>query len=117
MDTRTIIDPPSWEHIEDFGPGDTVTVRLRIREEERERVQAFKGTVIRGKFRKGIVPQPGASFIVRRIASGVGVERTIPLYSPNIESLKVDRRGKVRRARLYYLRKVFGKKARIKEKR
>ncbi len=98
--------------IPDFGPGDTVRVHLRVREGNRERVQVFEGVVIA---RDG-----GGStetFTVRRIASGVGVERIFPVHSPRIEKLEVTRRGDVRRAKLYYLRQLRGKAARIKESR
>ena len=99
--------------IPDFGPGDTVRVNFRIREGDRERIQAFQGVVIRRQNGKG----PSANFTVRRMAGGgVGVERIFPLYSPLIDSLEVSRRGSVRRAKLYYLRGLQGRAARIKEK-
>ena len=98
--------------VQEFRPGDTVRVSLRIREGDRERVQAFEGVVIR---RQG--KGAGASFTVRRVSRGFGVERTFPIYSPRLEATEVIRRGDVRRAKLYYLRKRFGKAARIKEKR
>ena len=98
--------------IESFRPGDTVQVRTKVKEGERERVQSFEGVVMRSR---GV--GPGASFTVRRVAHEVGVERTFLLHSPNVESLKVVRKGKVRRARLYYLRGLSGRKARIKERR
>ena len=97
---------------QDFGPGDTVRVNFRIREGERERVQAFQGVVI-GRRKGG----PGASFTVRRVTYNIGVERTFPLSSPLLESVEVIRRGVVRRAKLYYLRGLSGRAARIKEKR
>ncbi|MCL6561955.1 MAG: 50S ribosomal protein L19 [Firmicutes bacterium] len=95
-----------------FRPGDTVRVSLKVREGNRERVQQFEGVVIR-------IRGVGLSktFTVRRVSYGVGVERTFPLHSPQIEKLEVLRRGKVRRARLYYLRNLRGKAARIKERR
>ncbi|MFN0203801.1 MAG: 50S ribosomal protein L19 [Bacteroidia bacterium] len=95
----------------EFRAGDTVSVHVLIKEGEKERVQQFKGVVIQ---RKGI----GATqtFTVRKISSGVGVERIFPLYSPNIEKIEVLKRGKVRRARLFYLREKIGKDARIKER-
>lgn len=96
----------------EFGPGDTVRVHLKVREGGRERIQVFEGTVIAR--RGGGLDE---TFTVRRIASGVGVERVFPLHSPAIEKIEVSRRGKVRRARLNYLRKLRGKAARIKEKR
>ncbi len=97
--------------VADFQPGDTVKVNVRIREGGRSRLQAFQGVVIRR--REG---GPASSFTVRRQASGIGVERSFPLYSPNLESVEVQRRGKVRRANLYYLRGLSGKAARIKER-
>ena len=99
-------------NIPDFGPGDTVRVNFRIREGERERIQAFQGVVIRRQNGKG----PAANFTVRRISAGIGIERIFPIYSPLIESLEVTRRGSVRRAKLYYLRGLQGRAARIKEK-
>lgn len=95
----------------EFGPGDTVQVHLRIVEGEKERVQVFEGTCIAR--RGGGVRE---SFTVRKVSYGVGVERTFPLHSPRVEKVKVVRRGKVRRAKLYYLRQLRGRKARIKEK-
>ena len=98
--------------IPSFGPGDTVRVNFRIREGDRERVQAFQGVVIRRQNGAG----PAANFTVRRITSGIGIERTFPLHSPLIDSLEVARRGSVRRSKLYYLRGLQGRAARIKEK-
>ncbi len=96
--------------IPDFKAGDTLRVHFRIKEGEKERIQAFEGVCIR--YRKGGVR---ASFTVRKVSYGVGVERTFPLHSPLIEKIEVLSRGRVRRARLYYLRKLRGKAARIKE--
>ncbi|MDL1972318.1 MAG: 50S ribosomal protein L19 [Deltaproteobacteria bacterium] len=96
----------------DFAPGDTIKVHSRILEEERERIQVFQGVVIR-KRGSGM----SSTFTVRRISYGVGVERTFHLHSPLIEKIEVVSHGKVRRARLYYLRKLRGKAARMKEKR
>jgi large subunit ribosomal protein L19 len=96
----------------DFKAGDTIKVHARIREGEKERVQVFQGVVIRK--RKG---KTGATFTVRKISYGVGVERVFPLHSPAIDKIEVVSRGKVRRGRLYYLRNLRGKAARIKEKR
>ncbi|MCY0881483.1 MAG: 50S ribosomal protein L19 [Firmicutes bacterium] len=95
-----------------FRPGDTVRVALHIKEGNRDRVQTFEGVVIAFK-------GAGLSkmFTVRRVSYGVGVERIFPLHSPRIESIQVVRRGKVRRAKLYYLRNLRGKAARIKERR
>lgn len=97
----------------DFRSGDKVRVHVKIREgEEKERIQIFEGSVIRK--RKGL---SGATFTVRKVSYGIGVERTFPLHSPRLETIEVVSRGKVRRAKLYYLRKLKGKAARIKEKR
>jgi len=94
-----------------FGAGDTVTVNVRVKEGERERVQAFQGVVI-AKKNRGL----NSSFTVRKISHGVGVERVFQSHSPIIASVQVERRGDVRRAKLYYLRDRSGKSARIKEK-
>ena len=99
-------------NIPQFGPGDTVRVNFRIREGDRERIQAFQGVVIRLNNGAGV----SANFTVRRITAGIGIERIFPLHSPLIESLEVTRRGSVRRAKLYYLRGLQGRAARIKEK-
>ena len=96
----------------DFRPGDTVKVHARIKEGEKERIQVFQGVVIRK--RKG---NTGATFTVRKVSYGIGVEKIFPLHSPTLDKVEVVTRGKVRRARLYYLRKLRGKAARIKEKR
>ncbi|HEE8799499.1 TPA: 50S ribosomal protein L19 [Staphylococcus aureus] len=93
-----------------FRPGDTIRVHVRIIEGTRERIQVFEGVVI--KRRGGGVSE---TFTVRKISSGVGVERTFPLHTPKIEKIEVKRRGKVRRAKLYYLRSLRGKAARIQE--
>ena len=95
-----------------FGPGDTIKVMVRVREGDKERLQAFEG-VCMGKRGGGI----NETFRVRKVSAGVGVERIFPLHSPSIATIDVVRRGKVRRAKLYYLRHVSGKAARIKEKR
>jgi len=95
-----------------FAPGDTVRVHVRVIEGEKERTQLFEGVVIRKRGEGG-----RASFTVRRISYGVGVERTFPLHSPRIEKIDVVRRSKVRRSKLYYLRSLAGKAARLKEKR
>ena len=97
--------------IPDFSPGDTVLVNVNVVEGERKRVQAFEGMVI-AKRNRGL----NSSFIVRKISSGEGVERTFQTYSPLIASIEVKRRGDVGRAKLYYLRQRSGKAARIKEK-
>ena len=98
--------------IPDFAPGDTIKVGYKVTEGTRSRVQNYEGVVIS---RKGGATL-GASFTVRKISFGEGVERVFPLHSPNIESITVVRRGKVRRAKLYYLRERRGKSARITEK-
>lgn len=94
-----------------FGPGDTVVVQVRVKEGERERLQAFEGVVI-AKRNRGI----NSAFTVRKISSGEGVERVFQTHSPMVAEIKVKRRGKVRRSKLYYLRGLTGKAARIKEK-
>ena len=94
-----------------FAPGDTVIVQVKVREGDRQRLQAYEGVVIAMRNR-GI----NSAFTVRKISSGVGVERTFQTYSPMIDSLTVKRRGVVRQAKLYYLRALSGKAARIKEK-
>jgi large subunit ribosomal protein L19 len=98
--------------IPEFGPGDTVRVSVKVVEGSRERVQAFEGVCI-ARRNRGI----NSSFTVRKISYGEGVERIFPLYSPQIASIEVVRRGRVRRAKLYYLRGRTGKAARIQEKR
>lgn len=100
------------EGIPSFRPGDTLRVNVRIREGEKERLQAFEGVCI-GRKHGGI----SETFTVRKVSGGVGVERIFPLHSPIIESIKVVRQGSVRRAKLYYLRNLRGKAARIKERR
>src|SRR3569623_35395 len=97
--------------IPEFGPGDTVTVNVKVKEGDRTRVQAYEGVCI-GRNGGGIIE----SFTVRKISYGEGVERVFPIYSPMIDSIKLVRRGKVRRAKLYYLRGLRGKSARIVEK-
>lgn len=98
-------------HIPVFAPGDTVIVNVNVVEGTRKRVQAYEGVVI-GRRNRGL----NSSFVVRKISSGEGVERTFQLYSPTIASIEVKRRGDVRRAKLYYLRDRSGKSARIREK-
>ena len=97
--------------IPNFNPGDTVQVNVNVLEGDRKRVQAYEGVVI-AKRNRGL----NSSFIVRKISSGEGVERTFQTYSPMIASIEVKRRGDVRRAKLYYLRNLSGKAARIREK-
>ena len=98
--------------IPDFGPGDTVSVHAKVIEGDKERIQIFEGVVI--KRRGGGINE---TFTVRKISNGIGVERIYPLHSPNINKIVRLRSGKVRRAKLYYLRKLKGKAARIAEKR
>jgi len=95
-----------------FFPGDTLRVQVRVREGDKERLQAFEGVCI-GRRGGGI----GETFTVRKVSAGVGVERIFPLHSPSLSSIEVVRRGRVRRAKLYYLRQLSGKRARIQEKR
>lgn len=98
------------EEIPQFNVGDTVRIDVNIREGERERIQQFEGTVIA---RKG--SGVSETFTVRRISYGVGVERVFPLHSPNVKAIRVVRQGRVRRAKLYYLRDRVGKAAKVKE--
>lgn len=97
--------------IPEFGPGDTVVVQVRVKEGNRERLQAYEGVVI-AKRNRGA----NSSFTVRKISHGEGVERVFPTFSPTVAEIKVKRRGDVRRGKLYYLRDRSGKSARIKEK-
>lgn len=97
----------------DFRAGDTVKVNVKVVEGQRRRIQVFQGVVIERHGGKSI----GAGFTVRKSSFGVGVERTFPLHSPNVDSIEVVSRGKVRRAKLYYLRDRHGKAAKIREKR
>jgi large subunit ribosomal protein L19 len=112
MSTKSLTEFEPNPNIPTLAPGDTVKVSARIIEGDKERIQVFQGVVI--KIRRGGV---GANFTVRRVAYGVGVERTFPLFSPLIEKVEVVRHGKVRRAKLFYLRGLSAKKARIKERR
>jgi large subunit ribosomal protein L19 len=98
--------------IPDFKVGDTIKVHAKIKEGEKERIQVFQGFVIRK--RKG---KTGATFTVRKVSYGIGVERIFPLHSPSIDKIEVVSKGKVRKGKLYYMRKLRGKAARIKEKR
>lgn len=100
------------EGIPSFRPGDTVKVQVRVKEGDKERLQAFQGVVIA---RKGGGTRE--MFTVRKISGGIGVERIFPLHSPNVDRIEVLRRGRVRRAKLYYLRELRGKAARIEERR
>ena len=106
-----IENPQMEKDLPDFGPGDTVVVQVKIKEGDRERLQAFEGVVI-GKRNRGL----NSSFTVRKISHGVGVERTFQSFSPLVDSVKLKRRGDVRQAKLYYLRELTGRAARISEK-
>ena len=108
--STTVLDLKPNENVPEFRPGDTVRVHAKVVEGERERSQAFEGVVIR-KRNAG----SSSNFTVRRVAHDVGVERTFPIFSPRLEKVDVLRRGKVRRAKLYYLRGRTGRAARIKE--
>ena len=112
MNIASLIEVKPNPNIPDISPGDTVKVGVKVVEGEKERTQIFQGVVIR--MRRGV---SGGSFTVRRVTYGVGVERSFPLCSPLIEKVEIVRRGKVRRAKLYYLRGLSGKASRIKEKR
>ena len=111
MDVSHLVELSGNSAIEAFGPGDTVRVSAKVVEGDRERIQVFEGVVIRRN-----MGGAGANFTVRRIAHGVGVERSFNVHSPRLEKVQVMRQGRVRRARLYYLRGLTGKAARIKEK-
>lgn len=108
----TLVPNEAKTDVPQFGSGDTVRVHAKVIEGTRERIQVFEGVVIRRRG-KGLV----SNFTVRKLASGVGVERTFPINSPRVDKIEVIRRGKVRRKNLYYLRGLTGKAARIKEKR
>jgi len=112
MNVDSLINAKRNPRIPELAPGDTVRVFTKVIEGGKERIQPFQGVVI--KLQGGGI---GATFTVRRIAYGVGVERTFPLYSPRVERVEITRHGKVRRAKLYYLRGRSGKAARIKERR
>jgi len=113
--TNKIISQIEAEQMEkelaEFSPGDTVVVQVKVKEGDRERLQAFEGVCIRKRSRA-----LNSAFTVRKISHGVGVERTFQTYSPLVESIAVKRRGDVRQAKLYYLRELSGRAARIKEK-
>jgi large subunit ribosomal protein L19 len=111
MDTLQLLDREQMRtDIPQFKPGDTIKVHVRIREGDKERIQIFQGVVIRK--RKGKI---NSTFTVRKISYGIGVERIFPLHSPMIDKIEVVSRGRVRRSRLYYLRKLRGKAARSRE--
>lgn len=111
MEPTSVVHLEENPNIPDFGPGDTIRVHAKVVEADRERTQVFEGVVIRTR-RGGA----GATFTVRRVTHGVGVERTFLYHAPGLERVQVTRRGKVRRANLYYLRGRTGKAARIKER-
>lgn len=115
MNTNKLISELNAEQMDkelpEFGPGDTVVVQVKVKEGTRERLQAFEGVVL-GKRNRGL----NSAFTVRKISHGIGVERTFQTYSKLIDSISVRRRGDVRQAKLYYLRELSGKAARIKEK-
>jgi large subunit ribosomal protein L19 len=112
MSTAPLIEIKPNPNIPALAPGDTVKVSSKVVEGDRERIQVFQGVVI--KVRQS---GAGANFTVRRVAYGIGIERTFPLYSPLVDKVEVIRHGKVRRAKLYYLRGLSAKASRIKEKR
>ena len=116
MSTNKIISQLETEQMQkelpDFGPGDTVVVQVKVKEGNRERLQAYEGVVI-GKRNRGL----NSSFTVRKLSHGEGVERVFQTHSPSVAQVEVVRRGDVRRAKLYYLRNLQGKAARIREKR
>ena len=111
MELSRYKEPQLSEKIGSFREGDTVRVNFKIKEGDRERIQAFEGVVL--KYRKAGV---GSSFTVRRVVQEYGVERIFPLYSPLVDSVNVVKQGSVRRSKLYYLRGLSGKKSRIKER-
>jgi large subunit ribosomal protein L19 len=115
MNSNSIISQIEAEQMEkalpEFAPGDTVVVQVKVKEGTRERLQAFEGVVL-AKRNRGI----NSAFTVRKISHGIGVERTFQTYSPLVDTISVKRRGDVRQAKLYYLRELSGKAARIKEK-
>ena len=111
MNIIDVLEKEQLKKIPEFNPGDTVVVQVRVKEGERERIQAFEGVVI-AKRNRGL----NSAFTVRKISHGTGVERVFQTHSPLISEITVKRRGDVRRAKLYYLRDLTGKAARIKEK-
>jgi len=112
MDIRELVKPEIDANISRISPGDTIRVRLKLVEGGKERVQHFQGMVLRT--RKGV---DGGSFTVRRVVYGIGVERTFPFQSPFIQGVDVLKHGKVRRAKLYYMRRLSARQARLKERR
>ena len=112
MDIASLVDIKPNPNIPELAPGDSVRVSIKVVEGDKERIQVFQGVVIR--LRRGAA---GSTVTVRRVSYGVGVERTFLLYSPRVEKIEIVRRGKVRRARLYYLRGLSARASRIKERR
>jgi len=112
MDVRQFVRPKMNPSIPQISPGDTIKVSLKTIEGDKERLQHFQGVVIR--VRKGV---DGGSFTMRRVSYGIGVERTFPFQSTSVQNVEVLRHGKVRRAKLYYMRKLSSKRARLKERR
>lgn len=112
MDIREFVKPKMNPNIPQISPGDTVRVSLKTVEGDKERLQHFQGVVIR--MRKGV---DGGNFTVRRVSYGIGVERTFPLQSLSVQNVEVLRHGEVRRAKLYYVRRLSAKRARLKERR
>lgn len=110
MDLRELEKEQLRDNIPAFGPGDTVRVHVKVREGDKERIQVFEGVVL-GRRGGGV----RESFTVRKVSYGIGVERVFPLHSPNVSQIEVVRRGRVRRAKLYYLRALKGKAARVEE--
>lgn len=108
---ETFLKPILKTELPDLRPGDTVRVYQKIQEKDKEKIQAFEGIVIARKHRK----EAGATITVRKIISGIGVERIFPIHSPTIEKIEILKKGKARRAKLYYLRKAKGKKTRLKQ--
>lgn len=112
MDVREFVKPEMNPNIPQLSPGDTVRLSLKTVEGDKERLQHFQGVVI--GLRKGV---DGGSFTVRRVSYGIGVERTFPFQSPSVQNVEVLRHGHVRRAKLYYMRRLSAKRARLKERR
>jgi LSU ribosomal protein L19P len=112
MNVKSLVEPKINPNIPQISPGDTAKVSLKTIEGDKERLQHFQGVVIR--IRKSV---DGGSFTVRRVSYGIGVERTFPFQSPMVQSVEVLRHGKVRRAKLYYLRELSAKRARLSERR
>jgi large subunit ribosomal protein L19 len=110
VDLRELEKEQLRDNIPAFGPGDTVRVHVKVREGDKERIQVFEGVVL-GRRGGGV----RESFTVRKVSYGIGVERVFPLHSPNVSEIEVVRRGRVRRAKLYYLRALKGKAARVEE--